>query len=110
MNKKIIYMYQDKWNGDVIVYIGKDSNGGKKKRHNYHLNTKTPTKFERALQSQPDRYRYVEIAEILCDGMLEDIESLLIFFCKKFGTAHLNQEIGFDRDILEVLNDSTTKR
>lgn len=107
--KKIIYIYVDKWNMDKVVYVGKDSNGHIQKRHREHLNTKRPTRFERALQAQPERYKYIALLEVLEDDWLEDIEGILIWTLQKLGTAEMNQVEGLDREIIEVLNDRTTK-
>lgn len=102
---EIIYVYQDKWKENKIVYVGKDANGEQRKRHREHLNTKRPTKFERILQSNPDRYRYVELLEVKQEGWLDDIEGIMIWVLQKLGVAELNQMEGLDRDIKEVLND-----
>lgn len=56
---KGIYCYIDK-KDNQIVYVGKDSNIDKNKRHRHHL---TPSKYNqqpinRILQNNPDRYTY----------------------------------------------------
>ena len=56
---KGIYCYIDK-KGNQIVYVGKDSNIDKNKRHIAHL---APSKYNeqpinRILQNNPDRYTY----------------------------------------------------
>lgn len=106
--KLIIYIYVDKWNDDRVVYVGKDSNGHIQKRHKEHLTTKRPTKFERILQANPSRYRYIELLEILEKDWLDDIEGILIWALQRIGVADLNQVEGLDRTIIEVLNGQTT--
>ena len=58
-----VYCYIDKTNNDV-VYVGKDSNIHKDKRHHDHLQPSQYNKqhINRVLQNNPDRYSY----NILC--------------------------------------------
>ena len=81
---KGIYCYIDKKN-DKIVYIGKDSNIDKNKRHRDHL---APSKhneqpINRILQNNPDRYIYQVLWEIddCTDNHLNQME---IFYIKKY--------------------------
>ena len=62
---KGIYCYLDKEN-DKTVYVGKDSNIDKNKRHRQHL---APSNYNaqpinRILQNNPDRYIYQVLWEI----------------------------------------------
>ena len=79
-----IYTYVDKKNNE-IVYIGKDSNIDKNKRHIAHL---APSKYNaqpinRILQNNPDRYIYQVLWEIddCTDNHLNQME---IFYIKKY--------------------------
>ena len=81
---KGIYCYIDKEN-DKIVYVGKDSNINKNKRHRDHL---TPSLYNaqpinRILQNNPDRYKYCALWEIddCTDNHLNQME---IFYIKKY--------------------------
>lgn len=61
-----IYCYKDSLNNDSIVYIGKDSNIDRHKRHIEHS---APSKynaqpFNRVLQNNPYRYDY----EVICEA------------------------------------------
>lgn len=86
-NSNVIYVYEDKWNAGKVVYVGKDKNG---KRHYEHLNSKKPTKFERILQKNPDRYRFKPILQVLDDEWYEDMEGIMIWVMKKLGLAEHN--------------------
>lgn len=77
---KGIYCYRDLNNHDKIIYIGKDSNIDKNKRHNEHM---APSKYDeqvinRVLQNNPDRYDY----EVLIKGDIS--EKILNGFEKSF--------------------------
>ena len=81
---KGIYYYIDK-KDNQIVYVGKDSNIDKKKRHREHL---APPKYNeqpinRILQNNPDRYIYQVLWEIddCTDNHLNQME---IFYIKKY--------------------------
>ena len=81
---KGIYCYIDK-KDNQIVYVGKDSNIDKNKRHRDHL---VPSKYNeqpinRILQNNPDRYIYQVLWEIddCTDNHLNQIE---IFYIKKY--------------------------
>lgn len=107
---KIIYCYEDKWTDDKIVYVGKDSHGDKQKRHKAHLSSTRPTKFERILQSNPIRYRYKVLFQVIDEEWYDDIEGIMIWVLKKFGAAELNLAEELDRNLMGVLNDTTTER
>lgn len=55
-----IYCYEDCLNDDEIVYIGKDSNISKNKRHKQHLSPslRNEQPFNSILQDNPGRYNY----------------------------------------------------
>ena len=79
-----IYCYLDKEN-DKIVYVGKDSNIDKNKRHRGHL---VPSNYNaqpinRILQNSPDRYIYQVLWGIgdCTDSHLNQME---IFYIKKY--------------------------
>lgn len=68
-NYKGIYGYWDLEKNEV-VYVGKDSNMGKKLRYTAH---KAPSKygaqpFNKVLQNNPDRYAYYEICNLPMDA------------------------------------------
>ena len=82
--KKGIYCYLDKKN-DKTVYVGKDSNIDKNKRHRDHL---APSNYNRqpinrVLQNNPDRYIYQVLWEVddCTDNHLNQME---IFYIKKY--------------------------
>lgn len=91
-----IYVYEDKWKNDRIVYVGKDKSSDHR-RHREHLNTSKPTKFERILQKQPDRYRYKVIIKVLDEDWYSDMEGILIWVLKKLGCAdhNINHELDY---------------
>lgn len=81
---KGIYCYIDK-KDNQIVYVGKDSNIDKNKRHRKHF---SPSKYDaqpinRILQNNPDRYTYQVLWEIddCTDNHLNQME---IFYIKKY--------------------------
>ena len=81
---KGIYCYIDK-KDNQIVYVGKDSNIDKNKRHRKHF---SPSKYDvqpinRILQNNPDRYIYQILWEIddCTDNHLNQME---IFYIKKY--------------------------
>ena len=81
---KGIYCYIDNKDNQV-VYVGKDSNIDKKKRHRQHL---TPSNYNeqpinRILQNNPNRYIYQVLWEIddCTDNHLNQME---IFYIKKY--------------------------
>ena len=81
---KGIYCYIDKEN-DKIVYVGKDSNIDKNRRHRQHL---TPSVYDaqpinRILQNNPDRYIYQVLWEIdnCTDSHLNQME---IYYIGKY--------------------------
>ena len=55
-----IYCYEDTLNDNEIVYIGKDSNISKNKRHKQHLypSQRNSQPFNSILQDNPQRYKY----------------------------------------------------
>lgn len=82
---KGIYCYIDK-KDNQIVYVGKDSNIDKNKRHRKHF---SPSKYDaqpinRILQNNPDRYTYQVLWEIddCTDNHLNQME---IYYIKKYG-------------------------
>ena len=81
---KGIYCYIDKEN-DKIVYVGKDSNINKNKRHRDHLapSLYNAQPINRILQNNPDRYKYCALWEIddCTDNHLNQME---IFYIKKY--------------------------
>ena len=81
---KGIYCYIDK-KDNQIVYVGKDSNIDKKKRHRQHLapSNYNAQQINRILQNNPDRYIYRVLWEIddCTDNHLNQME---IFYIKKY--------------------------
>lgn len=81
---KGIYCYIDKKNNQ-IVYVGKDSNIDKNKRHRQHL---APSKYNgqpinRILQNNPDRYIYQVLWKI--DNCIDNhLNQMEIFYIKKY--------------------------
>ena len=82
---KGIYCYIDGEN-DKIVYVGKDSNIDKNKRHRDHLapSSYNAQPINRILQNNPNRYKYCVLWEIddCTDNHLTQME---IFYIKKYG-------------------------
>ena len=81
---KGIYCYIDK-KDNQIVYVGKDSNIDKNKRHRKHF---SPSKYDaqpinRILQNNPDRYIYQILWEI-DDCTDSHINQMEIFYIKKY--------------------------
>ena len=81
---KGIYCYIDNKN-DRVVYIGKDSNIDKNKRHRDHLapSSYNAQPINRILQNNPNRYKYCVLWEIddCTDNHLTQME---IFYIKKY--------------------------
>ena len=81
---KGIYCYIDGEN-DKIVYVGKDSNIDKNKRHRDHLapSSYNAQPINRILQNNPNRYKYCVLWEIddCTDNHLTQME---IFYIKKY--------------------------
>ena len=81
---KGIYCYIDKEN-DKIVYVGKDSNIDKNKRHRQHLapSLYNAQPINRILQNNPDRYTYQRLWEI-DDCTNNHLNQMEIFYIKKY--------------------------
>ena len=82
-----IYLYYDTKENSV-VYVGRDSNIGKNKRHRDHMAKYNYDKqpFDRILQNNPDRYKYI----VFCEGSFsnEELNNLEIQTIKLFNTFH----------------------
>ena len=86
-----IYLYYDTKKNSV-VYIGKDSNIDKKTRHRAHMSGKKQ-QFDKILQNNPDRYKYV----VFCEGNFsnEELNNLEIQAIKLFNTFYREDAFNF---------------
>lgn len=75
-----IYCYKDTLNDNRIVYIGKDTNIGKNKRHrdHYFKSNYNDQVINRVLQNNPQRYKY----QVLIEGDFDN--KILIGFEKRY--------------------------
>lgn len=88
-NYKGIYGYWDNEKNEV-VYVGKDSNMGKKARGREHL---SPSKrnsqpINRVLQNNPDRYEYYEICNLPMDASDDELNHYEKFYIAKYNPKH----------------------
>ncbi|WP_458456089.1 NUMOD3 domain-containing DNA-binding protein [Methanobrevibacter sp.] len=82
-----VYCYKDSLNDDSIVYIGKDSNIHKNERFKAHMRPSTydAQPFNRALQNNPDRYKYEVLKSWDDDEFSDDLASALeIIYIRRY--------------------------
>lgn len=93
---KGIYAYKDNKTNE-IVYIGKDSHLYKKARHiqHYSESRKSHQKINNILQSNPERYTYIEIIHLNSDTSNEELDGFEIRYINLF-KPKFNFTIGGD--------------
>lgn len=93
-----IYCYRDLLNNNSIVYIGKDSDIGRNKRHKDHIK---PTNYDaqqinRVLQNNPERYDYEVLKEWEYDEYNPNLLNALEMIYIKRYNPRFNYTIGGD--------------
>lgn len=93
-----LYCYKDTFDDDSIVYIGKDSNIHRNKRHKEHINPSNYNlqQINRVLQNNPDRYKYEVLKSWESEEYSENLDSALeILYIRRY-SPKFNYTIGGD--------------
>ena len=93
-----IYCYKDTFNDDSIVYIGKDTQIHRNKRHKEHINPSNynAQQINRVLQNNQDRYKYEVLKSWESEEYSDNLDCALeILYIRRY-SPKFNYTIGGD--------------